>query len=314
MCLAVLDGLPTSAVPLLFWPWILGALLLVGGIGVVLGAFVAWFFSRSRLKRALTDPAKLLPMVKEQLEAASTAAAALKNQHQLVLSEEETAELSSRRDSLLDTLTEVVELQQQVAATLRGQPLAKKGSASTPFEIAWRREPVDEETKLPNAVAVSENVNAMLALGTDHQRESGVLFIKIDGFEKLAHRHGTDGRETLLRKFAGVVIRSVREADLVCRYDADTLAVLFPSLEEGRGPVFADTVRKSVLSHQFRLSESGPSVIVNAHYGYSDCLPHENEDLVLNRAGNALAKSESKGCNQLHIHNGDSLLHLASRH
>ncbi|MCA9068869.1 MAG: GGDEF domain-containing protein, partial [Planctomycetaceae bacterium] len=164
------------------------------------------------------------------------------------------------------------------------------------------------------AIAVSENLNAMLALGTEHQRESGILFIKIEGFEKLAERHGAEGRETLLRKFASVVIRAVREADLVCRYDEDTLAVLFPSIEEGYGPTLADAVRKSVLSHQFRLSESGPSVIVNAHYGYSDCLPHENEDLVLNRAGNALAKSESKGCNQMHIHNGESLLHLASRH
>lgn len=314
MSLAVIDGLPTSAVPVVFWPWILGGGILVGGIGFAFGAFLTWFLSRSRLKRALTDPSKLLPMVREQLESAYTAAQALKNQQQVVLSEDETEDLSNRRDSLLETLTEVVELQQQVAATLRGQPVSQNGSVSTPFEIAWRREPVDEETKLPNELAVSENVNSMLSLGTEHQRDSGILFIKIDGFEKLADRHGSEGQEVLLRKFAGVVIRAVREEDLVCRYDGDTLAVLFPSLDEGRGPTLADTVRKSVLSHQFRLSESGPSVIVNAHYGYSDCLPHENEDLVLNRAGNALAKSESKGCNQMHIHDGDSLRHLASRH
>ncbi len=58
-----------------------------------------------------------------------------------------------------------------------------------------------------------------------------------------------EGRETLLRKFVSVIIRAVREEDLVCRYDADTLAVLFPSLDEGReGPTLADAVRKSILA------------------------------------------------------------------
>jgi hypothetical protein len=51
-------------------------------------------------------------------------------------------------------------------------------------------------------------------------------------------------------------------------------------------------------------------VILNSHFGYTDCLPHENEDLILNRAGNALARSQSRGKNQMHAHDGEQMREL----
>jgi diguanylate cyclase (GGDEF)-like protein len=158
------------------------------------------------------------------------------------------------------------------------------------------------------------NLSAMLEKTTANSRSSGFLFIKLDGFDKLEERFGEEGREVLFKKFSSVIIRAVREADLVCRYDADTLCVLFPSLEENEGPLLTHSVRKSLLNYQFRLAESGPTVILNAHFGYTDCLPHENDDLVLNRAGNALDKSQSRGKNQIHAHDGDQMRELRRSH
>jgi diguanylate cyclase (GGDEF)-like protein len=251
-----------------------------------------------------------MPVVRRQLESALEAAQALKDRRQVVLTQEETSELSDRRDSLLAMLSDIVELQQQIAATLEGKPRPGQSGDSIPFEMGWVKEPVDELTKIPVADVMANNLNAMLAKGTEHRRSSGFLFVKLDGFEKLLERHEAEGRDALLKKFTSVIIRAVREEDLVCRYDDDTIAVLFPSLEEGEGPALAHAIRKSILSYHFRLSESGPAVILNAHFGYTDCLPLENEDLILNRAGDALAKSQSLGFNQLHVHDGESLSNL----
>jgi diguanylate cyclase (GGDEF)-like protein len=307
--LAVTELLPGPAAPLTFW--VLGFLFVAGGAGFLAGASFAWLSSRSKLKRSLRTPGNLMPVVREQLQAALEATKALKDRKQVVLSEEETTELSSRRDSLLSLLNEIVELQQQVAATIEGKP--RPGfTGSMPFEIAWEREPVDELTKLPTAEVMANNLKGMLAQGTENHRKSGFLFVKLDGYEKLLDRHGGEGRDTLLKKFASVIIRAAREEDLVCRYDTDTIAVLFPSLEEAEGMQLAHAIRKTILSYQFRFSESGPAVILNSHFGYTDCLPHENEDLILNRAGNALAKSQSRGFNQMHVHDGEDM-HFSAR-
>ena len=310
MGLAVINWLPSEAAPWTYWLWAMGALFAAGGLGFAFGAVYSWFSSRSRIKRAYGRQADLLPMVRENLEAAFEATQALKECQQLVLSEEDTADLSSRRDALLETLGEIVELQQQVAQVISGKPPAPAGSF--PFEIEWIREPADELTKTPDASALELNLTAMLAKGTEHNRSSGFLFVKLDWYEKLAERFGVEGLEVLLRKFAGVIIRAAREEDLVCRYDENTFGVLLPSLEPDLGPTLARAIRDSIRHHHFRLSESGQEVYITASLGYTDCHPHENEDLVLNRAGNALAKSERRGRNQLHLHDGEQINHFVS--
>ncbi len=180
--------------------------------------------------------------------------------------------------------------------------------------MAWIREPADVLTKLPTAEAMAGNLSTMLAKTTEHQKSSGFLFIKLDGYEKLLHRHGAECRDYMFKKFTSVILRAVRDEDLVCRYTGDTLAVLFPALEKRQGPRLAHVIRKSLLNYQFRISESGPAVILNAHFGYTDCLPHENEDLILNRAGNALARSQSRGLNQMHAHDGEDLKQYMRSH
>ncbi len=313
MGLAVIKWLPNIGLSLEIWAWALVALFLTGLLGFLLGACSVWLSARVRFNRAKKDQHRLVPVVQENLQAAMDAVSALKDYRHLILSDSETAALSQKRDALVTVLGEIVELQQQVSAAISGKPVQSRQSVqSSPYELTWQREPMDEESKLPAAMGMADNLNAMLSLTTEHGQPSGFLFLKVDGYPALAERYGEEAVQTLFRKFAGVVIRSVREEDLVCRCEPDVLAVLFPSLEQNQGTQLAHAVRKSVLSHNFRISESGPAVILNVSYGYSDCLPHENEDLILNRAGNALEKSQRKGKNQLHAHDGDSLHHLGS--
>lgn len=313
MSLAGTEWLPGAMAPWMIWLWVFGGLFVAGGLGFLAGALVFSVSWKGRFKKSLAGAGNLMPIVREQLEATLEAAQALKDQKPVVLSNEEMTELSERRDELLTLLNEIVELQQEVAAAMARKPRSRTGN-SIPFEMAWIREPVEELTKLPTPEVMAGNLSAMLIKTTENQRISGFLFIKVDGYEKLQNRHGAEGRDLLLKKFTSVVIRAVREADLVCRYDSDTFAVLFPSLEEEEGPKLAHAVRKSLLNYHFRISESGPTVILNAHFGYTDCLPHENDDLILNRAGNALAKSQSRGYNQMHVHDGETLRYLDSGH
>ena len=64
----------------------------------------------------------------------------------------------------------------------------------------------------------------------------------------------------------------------------------------------AETVRAAVREHSFHIDASGPEVLLTASFGYAVCLPDEPPTLVLDRAGDALQKSQSVGRNQLHVH------------
>ena len=70
----------------------------------------------------------------------------------------------------------------------------------------------------------------------------------------------------------------------------------------------AQTICDTVRHYHFRLEESGPEVLVTASFGLTQCRPGDNADLILNRVENALAKSQRRGRNQLHLHNGDLLV------
>lgn len=313
MSLAATEGLPGLAVPGVFWLWVFGGLFFAGALGFLAGGLVYSIASKNRLRKLLDAPGSLMPIVREQLDAAVEATTALKERKQVVLSKEETSELTQRRDNLQALLNEIVQLQQDVALAMAGKPALGKAN-SVSFEMTWILEPADERTKLPNTEAMAVNLHALLDKTTENAKNSGFLFVQADGLDKIEGRFGSEGRDALFKKFCSVVLRAVRDQDLVCRYDADTLAVLFPSLELKEGPMLAHSIRKSLLNYQFRITETGPSVILNAHFGYTDCLPHENEDLVLNRAGNALAKSQSRGKNQMHAHDGRLMEQLRRSH
>ena len=113
----------------------------------------------------------------------------------------------------------------------------------------------------------------------------------------------------MLRKMAAVVCRGGRDEDLLCRYSNDTLALLMPMVDTTTGRLLAQKIRDSVRSFHFRLEESGPEVFVSASYGFTVCEPADNGDLVVNRAGNAVSRSQRRGRNQLHLHDGETAVH-----
>jgi Amt family ammonium transporter len=138
-----------------------------------------------------------------------------------------------------------------------------------------------------------------------------LLLIKVDKYPQLTSRFGEEAARKFVKTMASIVVRAQRDSDVICSYSSDTLAVLMPNVDEELGRRRAQVIRDSVCSYHFRLDESGPEVLVTASFGATCCLPHDNFDLTLNRAGNALARSQRKGRNQLHVHDGNVLSHCS---
>jgi two-component system, cell cycle response regulator len=152
----------------------------------------------------------------------------------------------------------------------------------------------------------------LLKAGAENGGRSGLLLVRVDKLDQLKARFGHGGAGHFLQKMAGVLVRAIREPDLVCRFSEDTFAVLVPCIEADAARRLADAIRNAVRHHTFRLNADGPEVLVTASFGCTCCLPDDAPDLALDRVADALSRSQRRGRNQLHFHDGGNTAHLVT--
>lgn len=289
------------------WVWAGCALLLTAALGFAAGVLYARMSVKWAFRRARTRLSKLYTLVLETLETAQDTCSLLERFPDLLLTAEQSEKLERKQIRLLETVSRIVEAQRQIKSAAVEQTAHKVHPEE--FSIDWLRSPEDLNIGVPDRSAFDANLKTMLKMGCQAEIESALMLIKVDKLDHLKNRFDIRGSETFMRLMASLVCRALRDKDLLCRFGDDTFAVLMPGTHSGNGPRLAQAIRSTVRNHHFRLEESGPEVLVTASFGYTVCYPEDNIDLALNRAGNALAKSQRRGRNQLHVHNGNTLVH-----
>lgn len=180
--------------------------------------------------------------------------------------------------------------------------LATPRPSAKPFRVEWVRDAMAETGHAVSRAGFDENLGLLLEATTNNAQPSGLLLVRVDKSDQLQKRFGNAVVERLQQRLGAVVQQSARTDDFVCRLNADLFAVLMPAVSPMAGARIAEAVRGAVRQHPFRQDESGPEVIVTASFGYGVCLPGEPASLPMDRASEALSKSQSLGRNQLHVH------------
>lgn len=184
----------------------------------------------------------------------------------------------------------------------RDDELAAPRPAAKPFRVEWVRDTTAEAAHAVNRPGFDQNLGLLLEETTTHAQPSGLLLVRVDKCDQLQRRFGNAVVERLQQRLGDIVQRAARPDDFVCRVSADLFAVLMPAVSPMSGARVAEAVRNAVRQHPFRPDESGPEVVVTASFGYGVCLPGEPGSLPMDRANEALSKSQSLGRNQLHVH------------
>jgi two-component system, cell cycle response regulator len=298
------------AVPGAIWLWGVLTLVLTAVVAFVAGirfarASVRWTQERARQRLSM-----LVPLVVESLTAAEHLCRALAEIEGLRLSGLQFEQFATSRQRLAETLMRVDERQQCAEAALAEERAVRR--AADEFAVSWTREPEDEPTRLPDRWAFDTNLTNLLAQGAESAVESGLLLVRIDRLDHLRSRFGPRGANQLVERMARLLCRTIRDKDLVCRFAEDSFAVLLPGVDSAAGGQLAQSLRTAIREHQFHLDAGGTEVFVTASFGYSGCLPGETAEQVVGRAVHALAKSERRGRNQLHIHDGSRVVHCAA--
>jgi diguanylate cyclase (GGDEF)-like protein len=297
----ILTAAATAGLPVEFLLGALAAVFVAAGVGFVVGFLAAR--TPGRRERGTGRLGELLGLTMQRLDEAGAAVSALET---VRLAHEQLERLRTKQSSLAAAIERMIQAQ-------AGSPTATQSTAATPppaaFQVDWLRAPEDEATGLPDRFALEQNLQALLAAAAEHGSDGGLLLVKVDRLEQLAGRLGKREADGLLQKLGRVIIRAAREQDLACRHGRDTFAVLIPGVDAAMGQAVAESVRSAIRHFHFRAGEGGPEVLVTASLGLARCRPRETAESVLNRAVNALARSERRGRNQLHIHDGTEVTH-----
>ncbi len=178
--------------------------------------------------------------------------------------------------------------------------------------MPWQRSTLDTTTNLPDRAAFDVNLPLMLEAGSRAEQSSGLLLVRIDRMDQLKSRFGIAGADAFVKELAGMITKSTRAQDLSCRLSPDSFAVLIPSVDAESGRKLSQAVRNLVRVHNFRIYEGGPEVLVTASFGFTACPPHDSAESAIGRVGDALAQSMRKGRNQLHVYEGEAVVHCAA--
>jgi len=298
-----------NVIPPGFWVGAFVAFL----VGSLVSFFIGLTLGRTEVQRGIRragkEVAQLVRVMVSTLETAHQASAALESLSAFQLSTAHRDLLAASKQRLLDSFSNIEEMTKQVSS--EPQPIVEPTPDVEKITLEWKLSTTDTDnaTGLPGKTALELNLSHLLDVCNSSETKAGLLLIKIDKYDQLQTRFGKNGAGQFLTSLISVVCKAIRDEDLVCQYNADTVTVLLPDVTEETGYKVAAAIRNSVRNHHFRLEAGSPEVLVTASFGFTLCHAGDNADLILNRAANALAKSRKRGRNQLHISSGSKLLY-----
>jgi diguanylate cyclase (GGDEF)-like protein len=295
----------------LFWCWAAGTLLLGTALGFLAGVAYGSRSTERGVRKASKTLASLYALVLDSLENSRKIVALLEGFPKVALTPEQVDHLDSKRGSLLDVVGRIIGTQRDALAK-QAEAQSKAPAQPKPLKVAWQRGSFDSLTNLPDRTALDVNLSLMLDAGSRAERSSGLLLVRIDRLDQLKSRFGIAGTDAFIKELAAVISQSVRQQDLTCRLSADSFAVLIPGVDPDNGRKLSLAVRSAVRVHNFRIHDDGPEVLVTASFGFTSCPSHDSPEAALARSGNALSQSARRGRNQLHVFDGEALVHCAA--
>lgn len=107
----------------------------------------------------------------------------------------------------------------------------------------------DPLTGLWNRRHFTEVVNGELGRVRRHGVQAGLMLLDLDHFKRINDTRGHAAGDEVLRHFAGIVSRHLREADVFARLGGEEFAVLLPCIDDAAGAVrAAERVRELIAS------------------------------------------------------------------
>lgn len=160
---------------------------------------------------------------------------------------------------------------------------------------------IDDLTQVYNRRYFFPRLSDEIARARRYDTPLSLLFLDIDHFKQINDAYGHPFGDRVLKTMAGLLVRNVRQVDVVARYGGEEFAVLLPETESGQAVTVAEKLRHLISVEQ--LSFEGEPVTITASMGIAslDMTDMEDQDAaaaLLKLADDALYAAKGRGRNR----------------
>ncbi|MEN3028090.1 MAG: GGDEF domain-containing protein [Aquificaceae bacterium] len=121
--------------------------------------------------------------------------------------------------------------------------------ARTYMDILREQSLKDQLTGLYNRRFLEEAIDKIAAQTKRRGTILGILMVDVDYFKQVNDAYGHDVGDKVLKEVANLLLKSVREADIVVRYGGEEFMVLLVDVQAGKSEELAEKIRKAVENH-----------------------------------------------------------------
>lgn len=109
----------------------------------------------------------------------------------------------------------------------------------------------DSLTKLKNYRALMDKLNMETDKAKHLKTPLSVALLDIDNFKQINDTKGHLFGDKILMEVAGIMLKSVREKDIVGRYGGEEFLIIFPNTKEESARSIADRIRQNIDNYKF---------------------------------------------------------------
>ncbi len=130
-------------------------------------------------------------------------------------------------------------------------------------------------------------------------RDLTVLFMDLDNFKFFNDSHGHQAGDEILQTLAGLMMKSVRESDILARWGGEEFIVIAPETSKEAGCLLAEKIRMKVSEHAFPHASEQPLGLVSLSIGISSRSDvTENAEKLVRLADDAVYAAKDSGRNR----------------
>jgi diguanylate cyclase (GGDEF)-like protein len=184
----------------------------------------------------------------------------------------------------------------RVISTLSSLALVREQLTRKSDELA-RAAAVDSLTGMFNQRYLQTRLSAELERSRRIGALPALMMIDVDLFKQINDSFGHQAGDTVLRKVAEIVRRSIRVSDVATRYGGDEFCVLVTD-NSVSAPLTAERIRQRIESFRWESLGLGPLLPVTVSVGVGMAQPGETPEGLIGRADQNLydAKAHGRNC------------------
>ena len=162
---------------------------------------------------------------------------------------------------------------------------------------------IDGLTNLFNNRYFQTALDKELSRATRNSSYFSLVIIDIDHFKRFNDDHGHLVGDFVLKEFASVLAKNLREYDILARYGGEEFVIIFPGTSEEDAFIVADKLRRAIETAAFK--EAGVGYSVTASFGISFFDPPSedlpNKKALIKMADEALYDAKGQGRNKVAV-------------